>query len=131
MNTCAGRELRHLLLAALLALPLELSSQITARDYAQRREALAARLPDAVVVVLGYLVFKSQKRRPTLGLEGLLGEIGEVKVALNPAGKIFVHGEYWNAEGDGEVGAGEKVRVVGVEGMTLKVQRLSEHRGES
>ncbi|MBI1994758.1 MAG: NfeD family protein, partial [Deltaproteobacteria bacterium] len=85
----------------------------------------------ALMLLLGYLVFKSQKRKPTLGLEGLLGEIGEVKAALNPTGKIFVHGEYWNAEGDGEIGAGEKVRVVGVEGMTLKVRRLSEHRGES
>ena len=85
----------------------------------------------AFMVLVGYLVFKSQKKKPTLGMEGLLGEIGEVKVGLNPTGKIFVHGEYWNAEGDGEVGAGEKVRVVGVEGMTLKVQRLSEHRGES
>ncbi len=85
----------------------------------------------AFIVLVGYLVFKSQKRKPTLGLEGLLGEVGEVKVALSPAGKIFVHGEYWNAEGDGEVGVGEKVRVVGFEGMTLKVKRSSEHRGES
>ena len=85
----------------------------------------------AFMVLVGYLVFKSQKKKPTLGMEGLLGEIGEVKVALNPTGKIFVHGEYWNAEGDGEIALGEKVRVVGVEGMTLKVQRLSEHRGES
>ena len=85
----------------------------------------------AFMVLVGYLVFKSQKKKPTLGMEGLLGEIGEVKVGLNPTGKIFVHGEYWNAEGDGEIALGEKVRVVGVEGMTLKVQRLSEHRGES
>ncbi|MBI2988161.1 MAG: nodulation protein NfeD [Deltaproteobacteria bacterium] len=84
----------------------------------------------ALMLVVGYLVFKSQKRKPTLGLEGLLGEIGEVRVMLNPCGKIFVHGEYWNAEGDGEIAVGEKVRVVGFEGMSLKVKRLSEHREE-
>lgn len=45
--------MNRLLLVALLAVPLRLESQFTAREYAQRREALAARLPDAVVLVLG------------------------------------------------------------------------------
>lgn len=85
----------------------------------------------ALMLLLGYLVFKSQKRKPTMGMKGLLGEIGEVKVKLNPAGKIFVHGEYWGAEGDGEIAVGEKVRVIGFEGMSLKVKKLSEHQEES
>ncbi len=80
------------------------------------------------ILVIGYLVFKSQKRKPTLGREGLLGEIGEVRVNLNPTGKIFVHGEYWNAEGEGEIPVGEKVRVVGFDGMRLKVKRLAENQ---
>jgi len=82
-----------------------------------------------LMFLVGYLVFKSQRRKPTLGLEGLIGEIGDVRVKLSPAGKIFVHGEYWNAEGEGEIAVGEKVRVVGFDGMCLKVKRLSE--GES
>ncbi|MEK7229959.1 MAG: nodulation protein NfeD [Candidatus Binatota bacterium] len=80
----------------------------------------------AFILLVGYLVFKSQKKKPTMGLEGLLGEIGEVKVKLNPSGKIFVHGEYWNAEGNEEIAVGAKVRVVGFEGMSLKVKKLSE-----
>jgi membrane-bound serine protease (ClpP class) len=79
----------------------------------------------ALMIVVGYLVFKSQRRKPTLGLEGLVGEVGEVRAALSPVGKVFVHGEYWNAEGDGEIPVGEKVRVTGFDGMCLKVQRLS------
>ena len=78
----------------------------------------------AFILLIGYLVFKSQKKKPTLGLEGLIGEIGEVRMKLSPSGKIFVHGEYWNAEGEGEIGVGEKVRVVGYDGMCLKVARL-------
>lgn len=78
-----------------------------------------------LMFMVGYLVFKSQRRKPTLGLEGLVGEIGDVRVRLNPTGKIFVHGEYWNAQGDGEVPVGEKVQVVGFDGMCLKVRRLS------
>ncbi|MBI4529428.1 MAG: nodulation protein NfeD [Deltaproteobacteria bacterium] len=82
----------------------------------------------AFMVLIGYLVVKSQKRKPTLGLQGLVGETGEVRVKLDPMGKIFVHGEYWNAESidKGEIPPGAKVRVVGFDGMCLKVRRLSE-----
>lgn len=77
------------------------------------------------IVIVSYLVVKSQKEKPTLGREGLVGEIGEVRVKIDPRGKIFVHGEIWDAEGDQEVETGEKVRVVASEGMCLKVQKLS------
>ncbi len=41
------------MLVALSAAPLPLPSQILAREYATRRDALAARIPDAVIVVFG------------------------------------------------------------------------------
>jgi membrane-bound serine protease (ClpP class) len=75
------------------------------------------------VFIISYLVFRSQRSKPTLGFEGLLGEIGEVRSILAPRGKVFVHGEYWNAEAEGEIAPGERVEVVGVNGMTLKVRR--------
>jgi membrane-bound serine protease (ClpP class) len=80
----------------------------------------------AFVLAISYLVFRSQKSKPALGWQGLLGEIGEVRGKLSPAGKIFVHGEYWNAQADGEIDVGEKVKVVGYDGMCLKVSRFSE-----
>ncbi len=79
----------------------------------------------AFMLLVGYLVFKSQKRKPSLGLEGLIGETGEVKSVLNPTGRIFVHGEDWSAKGDEEIGVGERVEVVGFDGMCLKVRRVS------
>ena len=80
----------------------------------------------ALVLAIGYLVFRSQKGKPTLGMDGLIGEIGEVRAKLNPSGKVFVHGEYWNAQTqtDGQVDVGEKVQIVGYDGMNLKVKRL-------
>ena len=78
------------------------------------------------VLAVSYLVFRSQKSKPTLGLDGLVGEVGEVRGKLSPAGKIFVHGEYWNAQADGEIDVGEKVKVVGYDGMCLKVSRVSQ-----
>jgi membrane-bound serine protease (ClpP class) len=77
----------------------------------------------AFVLAVSYLVFRAQKSKPALGFEGLVGEVGEVRAKLNPAGKVFVHGEYWNAEGDGEIEVGEKVEVVSSQGMVLKVRR--------
>jgi membrane-bound serine protease (ClpP class) len=78
----------------------------------------------AFMLLIGYLVVRSQRGKPTMGLEGLLGEVGEVRVNLSPTGKVFVHGEYWNAEGDADIPAGERVRIVGFDGMRLKVRRL-------
>lgn len=77
----------------------------------------------AIMLALSYLVFKSQKLIPTTGMEGLIGEVGEVRGKLALSGKVFVHGEYWNADADIEIDAGEKVEVVGYQGMRLKVRR--------
>ncbi|HEY7221849.1 MAG TPA: nodulation protein NfeD [Candidatus Binatia bacterium] len=78
------------------------------------------------VLAISYLVFRSQKAKPTLGKEGLIGEFGEARTKLAPTGRIFVHGEHWSAEADGAIEMGERVRVVGYDGMRLKVTRVSE-----
>jgi membrane-bound serine protease (ClpP class) len=76
------------------------------------------------VFAISYLVYRSQKSKPTLGIEGMLGQIADVKAKINPAGKVFVRGEYWNAEAEDEIDVGEKVEIVGYEGLNLKVRRL-------
>lgn len=86
----------------------------------------------AFVLTVSYLVFRSQKSKPSLGVEGLIGEIGEVRGKLTPRGKVFVHGEYWNAQAEGEIDVGEKVRVVGYDdGMCLKVRPVSNRESGS
>jgi membrane-bound serine protease (ClpP class) len=77
------------------------------------------------VLAISYLVYRSQRAKPTLGLDGMLGEIGDVRAKLSPVGKVFVRGELWNAEADGEIDLGEKVEIVGYQGMNLKVRRLT------
>ena len=39
-------------------------------------------------------------------------------------GKVFVHGEIWNAEGEEDIKKGERVKVVGVKGLRLIVKKL-------
>jgi membrane-bound serine protease (ClpP class) len=53
---------------------------------------------------------------------GLVGEVGLAKTVLDPHGKVFVHGELWNAVCRTPVTAGARVRVVNVTGLTLEVE---------
>jgi membrane-bound serine protease (ClpP class) len=78
------------------------------------------------VLAVSYLVFRSQKSKPTLGVEGLIGEIGVAKEKLSPRGIAFVHGETWRAEADEAIEPGEKVQVVGIDRMVLKVKRAAQ-----
>jgi membrane-bound serine protease (ClpP class) len=64
---------------------------------------------------------RALRSRTTTGVEGLIGEIGVVRSRLAPRGQIFLRGELWNAESEGEVEVGESVRVTGMDGLTLRV----------
>ncbi len=83
-----------------------------------------------IVVVSGFfiaiagLVFKSQVKIAKTGTKGLVGEIGVVKKRLAPEGKVFVHGELWNAVSSERIDVGEKVRVTRVENLILEVETI-------
>ncbi len=78
------------------------------------------------MLVAGTLAMKAYRQPPVSGLEGLIGETGEVRVRLAPRGKVWLHGEYWNAESEeDEIEADQPVRVVAVNHMVLKVHRTS------
>ena len=69
--------------------------------------------------------WRAQKTRATTGWEGLVGERGEAVTPLAPKGKVFVHGEYWNAESGEVIDTGASVIVERVDGMTLRVRKAS------
>jgi membrane-bound serine protease (ClpP class) len=56
------------------------------------------------------------------GAQGIVGETGIVQTALSPSGKIFVHGELWDAISPVDVPAGQSVVVRRVEGLLLQVE---------
>lgn len=70
-------------------------------------------------------------RRPQLGASGLVGQTAVARGALAPAGQVLVQGELWRAVADGPVDDGAAVRVVGVDGLTLKVVRSERTGGAS
>jgi membrane-bound serine protease (ClpP class) len=69
------------------------------------------------------LVVRGQRRPIAVGAEAMVGEIGRAHERLAPSGTVLVHGEYWAADSDEPVDAGERVRVTAVEGLRLRVRR--------
>lgn len=77
-------------------------------------------------VAVAGLVFRAQVSKPTTGSKGLVGEIGVVKKALTPEGKVFVHGELWNARSKEPLDEDVRVRVVNVVNLVLEVEAADE-----
>ena len=76
------------------------------------------------VFLLG-LGLKVQRKKPTTGIEGLIGEIGEAFSLLNPEGTVHVHGEFWQAESiSGKIAKGERVRIVEIQNLKLRVEQV-------
>ena len=66
------------------------------------------------------------RRAPISGAQGLVGETGDARTVISPAGgSAFVAGTHWNATADSVIAAGVRVRVVRVSGMTLHVESLA------
>jgi len=70
------------------------------------------------------MAVKAQLAKPATGAEGLVGEIGVAQTRLSPEGKVFIHGEFWNAYADEVIEEREKIRVLKTEGLNLKVEKL-------
>lgn len=70
------------------------------------------------------MAVKAQLTKPATGAEGLVGEIGVAQTRLSPEGKVFIHGEFWNAYTDEAIEEREKIRVLKTEGLTVKVEKL-------
>jgi len=75
-------------------------------------------------IVIGQLGLKAQKKKKMLGIEELIGEVGQALTDFtNGKGKVFVHGEIWNAVSEEEIKKGDPVAVEGAKGLILKVKK--------
>ena len=93
------------------------------------RISLSVIIP-AVLVSAAFFIFavtkavKARLTKPTTGMEGLVGEIGIASTPIAPEGKVSIHGEFWNAMSDQPIEKGEKVQVIGVTNLKLKVKKI-------
>jgi membrane-bound serine protease (ClpP class) len=84
--------------------------------------ALAVSVPLGIITAfLMSIAVRARRNKVVTGEQGLVGEIGVAETALSPSGKVFVHGELWDAVSTLSVPAGERVVVRQVDGLTLRV----------
>ncbi|GAP65102.1 hypothetical protein MBSD_n0391 [Mizugakiibacter sediminis] len=83
--------------------------------------SLAAAL---VVAGIGWLALRTRRRPVVSGREQMVGSVGEAVEAFAERGLVHVHGERWQALTDAPLQAGQAVRVLGIEGLTLRVTPL-------
>jgi len=84
--------------------------------------ALAVSVPLGLITAfLMSIALKARRNKVVTGAQGLVGEIGQAQTALSPQGKVFVHGELWDAVASASVSAGQTVVVRNVDGLQLQV----------
>jgi membrane-bound serine protease (ClpP class) len=87
--------------------------------------ALAVGLPFAAITLfLGTLAVRSHREASATGTLSMVGQIGVARTPIDPEGKVYVWGEYWNARSSVPVAEGAKVRVTAVEGLLLTVEPI-------
>ena len=65
----------------------------------------------------------SQRRRPAVGIGGLIGRQAVTISRIAPSGQVKIDGEVWQAVSHAEIEPGEPVRVSAVDGLVLTVTR--------
>ena len=86
--------------------------------------ALAVALPFAAITMfLVSMVIQARRNKVQTGAEGMIGQLGIARTALEPEGQVLVRGEYWDAIAPSNIPAGAHVRVKGVAGLKLQVEQ--------
>jgi len=92
--------------------------------------AVALALPfSAITIFLLSIAVRARRNKVATGQEGMIGETGAAVTDLAPAGKVFVHGEYWDAVSLRPVSAGARVQVTSIDKLKLTVEPVSERTG--
>ena len=86
--------------------------------------ALAVGIPAAVIsLFVLWTVVRGFRSPAVTGSEGLVGAVALARSPIDGrGGRVFVHGELWNAVADQAIEIGQRVRVVRVENLTLFVE---------
>ena len=87
--------------------------------------ALAVSIPlGFITAFLMTIALKARRNKVVTGTQGLVGETGIAQTALTLQGKVFVHGELWDAVSSVPVPVGQFVIIRRVDGLMLQVEPL-------
>jgi len=93
------------------------------------RVSFSVMIPTILTVSLFFiavvsLAVKAQMKKPFTGIEGMIGREGKTITPVYADGKVLVKGERWNAFSGELIEEGADIRVVGVEGLKLEVEKI-------
>jgi len=79
----------------------------------------------AIILFLVGLGVRAQRAPATTGEAGMLSEVGQALTSIEPGGvgRVRTRGEIWTATAPEPISAGDPVRIVGVQGLLLTVQK--------
>jgi membrane-bound serine protease (ClpP class) len=88
--------------------------------------ALAISIPLGLITAfLMTIALRARRNKVVTGSQGMIGETGIAQTTLSPQGKVFVHGELWDAVSSHDIPIGQLVVVRQVDGLTLHVDPLA------
>ncbi len=92
--------------------------------------AIAITVPFAAITVfLLSLALRARRLKVDTGAEGMIGKVGSAVTELAPEGKVFVHGEYWDAVSLYPAARGARVKVTAIDKLKLTVEPVPERSG--
>lgn len=85
---------------------------------------IVALIAGTLIFIVHKAIIPSFHKKQVTGREGMLGLQGTVVESLTPIGVVTVEGEYWKAKSaDENIEVDEDVEIIGIDGLTLRVQR--------
>jgi membrane-bound serine protease (ClpP class) len=91
--------------------------------------ALSVALPlGFITIILVRFAVAAKLRKVVTGEQGMIGALGVAQTDLAPGGKIWIHGELWEARAAERISQGTRVRVREMEGLTLVVEPVPKSR---
>ena len=95
------------------------------------RVSFGVMIPTILLVSLFFigvvmLAVKAQRGKPFTGVEGMVGREGTAVTTVHTGGKVLIKGEYWNASSGEPIEEGTGVRVIGVKGLKVEVEKIQE-----
>jgi membrane-bound serine protease (ClpP class) len=94
--------------------------------------ALSVSVPlGCITAFLMTIALRARRNKIVTGEQGLLGETGVAQTALSPGGKVFVHGELWDAVASSPLPVGQMVAIRRIDGLTLYVEPIEVHEART
>ncbi len=85
----------------------------------------------ALSIWMYVLIWRAMRRPIRAGAEELLNSVGEVMEVQGNSLRVRVHSEMWNAESKDTLQLGDRVKVVSITGLILRVRRFDDSEGNN